>query len=173
MFQKKKDTLLPTDVADTPALSVDTRLPNPPILTCNEPIPLRILVKKTNDTTQSIYMQMLQIELISYTHIRAHNLQRTQVGSWVIFSGSNMSMLLGRGSDPVGTEWTIPSPLWDNIPLPNTVAPSFEICNISRTYELEVRVGFVHGSGGTMKVKCGLIIIIFGFVSPFFVDMCD
>lgn len=137
---------------DAPVLSVDTRLPNPPILTCNEPIPLRILVKKMSETSQSIFLQMVQIELISYTHIRAHDLERTEAGSWVLLSTSNMAIPLGKGTDPVGTEWTVPSGLWDRIPLPNTVAPSFETCNVSRSYQLEVRVGFTHGSNGIMMV---------------------
>lgn len=150
LFQKHSVPLFP-NVEEPPALSVDTRLPNPPILTCNEPIPLRILVKKLNDAPETVFLQMLQIELIAYTHIRAHDLRRTQAGSWVIVSTSNMSMPLGSPSDPAGTEWTIQPGFWDHIPLPNTVAPSFETCNISRTYELEVRIGFTYGSHGVMR----------------------
>lgn len=162
LFQKHSVPLFP-NVEEPPALSVDTRLPNPPILTCNEPIPLRILVKKLNDAPETVFLQMLQIELIAYTHIRAHDLRRTQAGSWVIVSTSNMSMPLGSPSDPAGTEWTIQPGFWDHIPLPNTVAPSFETCNISRTYELEVRIGFTYGSHGVMRV-CRKSIFSF---SPF------
>ncbi|KAI7650761.1 hypothetical protein KC318_g16198 [Hortaea werneckii] len=39
--------------------------------------------------------------------------------------------------------------MWRGQPLPNTVAPSFETCNISRHYEVDVRVGLSYnGSGG-------------------------
>jgi hypothetical protein len=41
--------------------------------------------------------------------------------------------------------WVLPSWLWENIPLPDTVPPSFDTCNISRTYELELTVGLTHG----------------------------
>ncbi|EDN05267.1 predicted protein, partial [Histoplasma mississippiense (nom. inval.)] len=41
--------------------------------------------------------------------------------------------------------------MWDRIPLPTSVAPSFDTCNISRTYDLDIRVGLTHGSSGVMK----------------------
>lgn len=66
-------------------------------------------------------------------------------------------MILGRGDDPEGTEWKIDATMWNRIPLPNTVAPSFETCNIARTYELEIRVGLAHGSPGAIKVCTGHI----------------
>ena len=88
---------------------------------------------------------MLQVELISYTKILAQDLTRTESGSWVIMSRSNMSIPLGKPEDPVGTDWTIDPNLWNRYPLPNSVAPSFETCNIERSYELEIRVGLTHG----------------------------
>lgn len=100
---------------------------------------------------------MLQIELIAYTNILAHDLARTETGSWVIFSRSNMGKALGGGADPVGKEWTIDPSLWNLIPLPNSVAPSFETCNVSRSYELEIRIGLSRGSTGDVKVSLMLI----------------
>lgn len=141
------------DLAEPPRLSADARLPNPSILTCNEPIPLRLLVKKMSETSESIFLQMLQVELIAYTNILAHDLSRTESGSWVILSRSNMGMAVGRGTDPVGTEWTIDPSLWNHTPLPNSVAPSFETCNISRSYELEIRIGLSRGNVSTLRVS--------------------
>lgn len=132
---------------------MDARLPNPSILTCNEPVPLRLIATKLTETSDTILLQMLQIELISYTKILAHDLTKTETGSWVIMSRSNMGLPLGRPGDPVGTHWTIDPKLWSTLPLPNSVAPSFETCNIERAYELEVRVGLTHGSPGNMKVR--------------------
>lgn len=133
-------------------LSVDARLPSPPLLTCNEPIPLRVLVQKLTDSSEDVTLQTIQIELIGYTHIRAHGLVRKESGSWVILSRSSLNMLIGRGEDPLGKEWTIDPSLWKGIPLPNTVAPSFETCNISRNYEVEIRVGLQHGSKRMVNV---------------------
>ncbi len=153
---KKKSSIFsrspnPTD-PEPPRVSVDARLPNPSILTCNEPVPLRLMAKKLNDSPDTIFLQMLQIELIAYTKILAHDLTRQENSSWVVMSRSNMGLALGQPSDAPGTEWTLDPKLWSTLPLPNSVAPSFETCNIERTYELEVRVGLTHGVPGNMKV---------------------
>lgn len=137
---------------EPPRFQVDARLPNPPVITCNEPLPLRILVQKLSASSETVFLQMLQMELHGYTHIRAHELTRTESGSWVLTSQSNMNMPLGTGDNPVGKEWKVDPRFWNSIPLPNTVAPSFDTCNISRTYELEVRVGLAHGAPGSIKV---------------------
>jgi hypothetical protein len=137
--------------SEPPAFQVDARLPNPAILTCNEPIPLRVLVQRLNDSDASVYLSMFQIELFGYTSVRAHDLKRVEGGSWVITSLANMNMPLAPSSEKSQSEWKLPTRLWDNIPLPNTVAPSFDTCNISRRYELEVRVGLSHGSSTGMR----------------------
>ncbi|KAJ5109731.1 hypothetical protein N7532_002376 [Penicillium argentinense] len=139
--------------SDPPKVTLDARLPNPSILTCNEPVPLRMILKKTTDSPDIIYLQMLQIELIAYTKILAHDLTWQETGSWVVVSRSNMNMPLGKPGDAANTEWTIDPTLWTNLPLPNSVAPSFETCNIERSYELEVRIGLMHGTPGAMKVR--------------------
>ncbi|KAL4801933.1 hypothetical protein BDV18DRAFT_147854 [Aspergillus unguis] len=156
LFHKGSKSRL-KDAADSLRVSADLRLPNPSILTCNEPIPMRILVSKLSESFETVFLQMLQIELISYTHIQAQDLKRTETGSWVIMSRSNMGVPLGRGGDPAGTEWTIDANMWNRLPLPPSVAPSFQTCNISRSYELEVRVGLAHGSIGNLKSQ--LIVI--------------
>ena len=135
----------PDEEQEPPAFQVDARLPNPAILTCNETMPLRVLVSRLNDSDASVYLSMFQIELFGYTNVRAHDLKRTETGSWVLTSLANMNMpLLNNATDKAQREWKLPAKLWD-FPLPNTVAPSFDTCNISRRYELEVRVGLAHG----------------------------
>lgn len=143
---------------DPPHISVDARLPHPSILTCNEPVPLRLIVKKLNDSPDTVFLQMLQIELISYTKIVAHDLTCEEKNIWVILSRSNMGVPLGQPSDKSGTDWTIDPRLWNTLPLPNSVAPSFETCNIERRYVLEVRVGLTHGTTGNMKVCSRLVL---------------
>ncbi|ODH41751.1 hypothetical protein ACO22_01329 [Paracoccidioides brasiliensis] len=151
LFQKSNPPSLIDLDEEPPKFSVDARLPSPPIITCNEPFPLRILVKKLNESSETIFLQMIQVELIAYTHIRAHDLTRSESGSWVIISLSNMNIPLIDGNVPAGKEWKVDSSLWDRIPLPSSVAPSFDTCNISRTYDLDVRVGLTHGLSGAMK----------------------
>ncbi|PVI06714.1 hypothetical protein DM02DRAFT_609516 [Periconia macrospinosa] len=136
------------DVSSTasPRVSVDARLPNPAILTINHNLPLKILVKNMGERGKNIYLQMLQIELIGYTKVRAHEVTRTESNSWLLASMSNMAIPIGSPSDPVGTEVPINQEYWSDKLIPNTVAPTFQACNLSRFYEIEVRVGLGYGS---------------------------
>lgn len=148
LFKKSDHEKQPVE---PPTFQVDARLPNPAILTCNEPLPLRVLVQRLGDSDADVYLSMFQIELVGYTHIRARDLNRTESGSWVIKSLANMNMPLNMPKLKSQNEFKIPSTLWETVPLPNTVAPSFETCNISRRYELEIRVGLSHGVGGASR----------------------
>lgn len=68
-------------------------------------------------------------------------------------STSNMNIQLGSSSDnESGKELNIDAKLWNHIPLPNTVAPSFETCNLSRNYFLDVKVGLAYGSPQNISV---------------------
>ncbi|EEQ33147.1 arrestin [Microsporum canis CBS 113480] len=153
-----------------PRFSVDARLPSPPILTCNEPLPLRILIKKLNDSNETVHLQLLQLELISYTHVRAQDLTRTESGSWVIVTRSNIGMPLGNGSERAGKEWKMDAEMWNRIPLPNSVSPSFETCNLSRAYELEIRVGLAYGPVGSKQdlivLPLRMAVQVFSGIAP-------
>ncbi|OCK77532.1 hypothetical protein K432DRAFT_304003 [Lepidopterella palustris CBS 459.81] len=152
IFDAMRKSSVPTATIDSeapkppPRFVVDARLPNPAILTCNKDIPLRVLVKNMSERSKQVYLQMLQIELIGYTKVRAHEIQRMESNSWIIISLSNMNIPLGAPTDPVGTEVSVNQEYWSGRTLPNSVAPTFETCNISRFYELEVRVGLGYGS---------------------------
>ena len=212
-----KPPLTPTGAdSTTPEITLDARLPNPAILTCNEKIPLRMMVKCLNECREQLYLQSLQVELVGYTHIRAGDVHRDEVSNWIIISLSNMAQLLhmvqmpqeqqqqeepaGKGSTPAAgqvkdddvapptplereetgaagpsfpstttkktptsdtkskepatptpssaTEPTckIPAHFWSSNPLPPSVSPTFSSCNISRRYDLEIRVGIGYGA---------------------------
>lgn len=132
------------------AFQVDARLPDPAIITCREPLPLRIIIERLNNSNSSIYLSMLQIELIGNTEIRAHDLHRKESGSWLLVSQANMGVPLEHPANKTNV-WTVPSHFWENIPLPSTVVPTFKTCNISRTYEVEIRVGLTHGLADGQK----------------------
>ncbi|KAL9006871.1 MAG: hypothetical protein Q9188_000402 [Gyalolechia gomerana] len=122
---------------------IDARLPDPAILTCNEPLPLRLMVTKLNDSPATVFLQLLQIELVAKTAVRAHHLSRVNLTSTVVISKSNMRMRLVEQKRVM----EIDKGHWRDIPLPNSVAPSFDTCNISRSYDLHVKVGLLHGFG--------------------------
>lgn len=156
---------------DLVRFSVDARLPNPAILTLNEDLPLRVLIKQINERNDPVYLQMLQIELVGYTHVRAHELTRTESNSWIIASFSNMAIPIGAPSDVAGTETPINPEYWSDKPLPNSVSPSFDTCNISRSYELEVRVGlgygsYKHGQDQLVVLPLRLPVKVFSGIEP-------
>lgn len=148
MFKKKQ-----TPLSDTaPQGEVDARLPSPAILTCNEPLPLRLLVRKLNESPEQVFLMSLQVQLFGQTEVRAMDISRTETSTWVLMSLTGLSLPIGSPSDAVRTESLVDSNLWDRIPLPNTVAPSFHTCNLTRRYELEVRVGLGYGVPGEIQV---------------------
>ena len=136
-------------------------MPDPPIATCNETIPLRILITKKNDTPATIYLQSLSISLIGYTQVRAHELRRQEGSHWVIASLANVHKPLSNTPSVDGSKVIeIDQQLWNQLALPNVVCPSFETCNITRHYEVEVKVGLSWGSSKHINVSWS---IHFGF----------
>lgn len=125
-----------------PSVEVCAWLPHPCILTCNSPIPLEIDVTKKMPSTQAVFLIAVQIELIGTTRIRCYDMVETIVNRFVVVSNPNLHIPLTRTpDDEVGTKIQVPNDIWRNIPLPNTVCPSFTACNLSRTYSLDVKLG--------------------------------
>lgn len=136
---------------DPPLLQVEARLPVNTIITCNEPLPLRLLVTKLNETSVKIYLSTLQIELIARTHVRAHGLERVDTTSSILTSKSNMTVQIGSSKDEAHVALVVPPWLWENILVPDTVPPSFNTCNLSRKYELDITIGLTHGDSGAPR----------------------
>lgn len=150
MFGKKKELKL----SDTPPKGeIDARLPSPAVLTCNQPVPLRILVKKTAESPESVFLTSLQVNLIGTTEVRAADVVRHETSNWVLVNATNLTREIGKVEDPVGKDTVLDgAELWEQVPLPNTVAPSFGTCNIERRYEIEVKVGIGYGLNGEIQV---------------------
>ncbi|KAK5113951.1 hypothetical protein LTR62_003074 [Meristemomyces frigidus] len=137
----RKELSVSSSSPEAPSISVDARLPEPAILTCNQKVPVRIIVKKLSNLNATVHLQSLQISLIGVTKIRAHEIHRAEHNSLVIMSNSNMRLPLEWPNDAANSEVVLDSSMWQGQRLPVTVAPSFEACNISRLYHLDVRVG--------------------------------
>ncbi|KAI9718502.1 MAG: hypothetical protein M1828_006685 [Chrysothrix sp. TS-e1954] len=168
-----------------PKITLDARLPNPPIITCNEKIPLRLLVIRQNDSPEPLYLNSLQIELIGSTHIRAHDIAHNENSSWLIMSRSNMATLLSskkpvRKPSPQSEKTAVASepdrpeeiPIdptaWD-VRIPNSVAPTFETCNITRKYDLYIQAGIGYGSNHNKNqviIPLRLPILVYSGIHP-------
>ena len=138
-----------------PSIGVEGRLPDPAIIYCNEVLPLRILITRQNDSRANVFLQSLHIELLGYTGIRAQELRRSEVTSWIIMTSSDMKIPIkessrsGQGDRVLEVE----PRLWSQRPLPNTVTPTFETCNLARTYSLDVKIGLSWGCGNEIYVR--------------------
>lgn len=148
VFAKKAKPISNT----APQGEVDARLPSPPILTCNKPLPMRILLRKTSTSPEHVFLMSLQVNLLGTTGVKASDVIRHETSTWAVTSLTGLSIPIGSPNDPIGTETAIDSELWDAIPLPNTVAPSFITCNLARRYELEARIGLGYGHPGEIQV---------------------
>ncbi|PHH58569.1 hypothetical protein CDD81_5207 [Ophiocordyceps australis] len=129
-----------------PSIEMSARLPHPPVLTCNKPVPLRLIAKKLVKSPEQVYLVSFELNLIGITELRSHNVYTKKMNRWVVVANSSLCLpLASSGPEEAGQEFVVPDDLWSNKPLPNTVAPSFVTCNISRRYELEVRLGLSWG----------------------------
>ncbi|KAI5855569.1 hypothetical protein GGS23DRAFT_589617 [Durotheca rogersii] len=142
LFSSRLSSSIPQGHADeaAPSVEMSARIPFPSILTCNGPLPLRLIARKLVPTREVVYLTSLEISLIGYTQVRVHDLQHTERTTWVLLSAplNTFTIALGSPDDPVDTEFEVPSNLWRDRRLPNTVAPSFRTCNLARRYEIEV-----------------------------------
>ena len=113
-----------------PSIEMSARLPHPSILTCNKPVPLRLIAKKQSQSAASVSLVALQMDLVAQTAVRCQDLLNTEITRWVIMSRQGLSIPVSKPDDPVNKETVIPDNLWSSTPLPNTVMPSFVTCNL-------------------------------------------
>ncbi|KAI1372008.1 hypothetical protein F4677DRAFT_277116 [Hypoxylon crocopeplum] len=144
-FGSKSSPATPTENSNQPPPSIEmsARIPFPSILTCNEPLPLRIIARKLAPTTareQQVYLTALEIALVGYTQVRVQTLENMERTKWVLLSAPQLSppLALNPSTDPVDAEFEVPKSLWQDRRLPNTIAPSFRTCNLARRYEIEI-----------------------------------
>jgi hypothetical protein len=132
-----------------PSVELSARLPHPPTLTCNQPIPLRLVAKKLVDSPEELFLVSFEMVLIGITEIRCHNIFNRRVNNWIVASSPSLNIpLTSSPTDEIGKELVLPDEIWRNKPLPNTIAPSFVTCNLVRRYELEIKLGVAWGKPG-------------------------
>ncbi|KAM3449971.1 hypothetical protein MY3296_006499 [Beauveria thailandica] len=144
LFGIKKNSFEAEPPANPPpppqSVELSARLPHPLVLTCNRPVPLRLIAKKLVNNPQQVYLTSIQIDLIGTTVLSAHGQILQKSNRWVIASNPQLEVPLITPTGEVGSEIIVPDEPWSQKPLPNTVAPSFTTCNISRRYEVQILV---------------------------------
>ncbi|GME23990.1 putative arrestin domain-containing protein [Neofusicoccum parvum] len=133
------------------SILVDARLPKPAILFCNHDVPLDITIRKVNAFSGQLYLQSLQVTLIGYTQIQTQAASRRKVDTWVVMSNCNLDIPIGYPEDAAGAHMALPPMLWRHKPVPASVTPSFDVCGVSRHYELEITLGLTYESPHTSR----------------------
>lgn len=144
--------MLPGPHGSDPAwVEVSAYFPLEPTLTCNSALPIRLCIRKLVEYCRSLTLQNLQIMLKGYTNYRTQASEHVNTQSWIIQSLCNLNLPIGREAERIGTEIDIGTSLWDSRLLPESVVPTFKTCNIWRTYELDILLGFQYGSSSVSK----------------------
>lgn len=79
--------------------------------------------------------------LIETTQIRAESSYESSDRFWIIQTTANMKQPIFPELVHSGFTSCLSTELWAHHRLPSSLAPNFEICNIKKTYQLEVRLG--------------------------------
>ncbi|KAK0720923.1 hypothetical protein B0H67DRAFT_644119 [Lasiosphaeris hirsuta] len=132
-------------VEGAPSIEMSARVPHPAVLTCNKPIPLRLIAKKLALADAEVFLIAMQVDLVGRTVVRCQDLIHTETTRWVILSRHGLSISVSSPGDAVGAEIVVPDTMWHDMPLPNTVMPSFVTCNLSRDYQLDIKLGLAWG----------------------------
>lgn len=120
---------------------VDVELLHGPCLCVGQPIPLRIRLTKRCEEQCKIWLNDFQTILIETTQARAHGSTETLDRFWTVQTVANMKTRLRAEDAPIGHVVEVPESMWTPHPLSSSMIPNFEVCNIKRAYELELRLG--------------------------------
>jgi hypothetical protein len=83
--------------------------------------------------------------LIETTQIQVHGSVRAASHCWMVQTVVNLKQELCFHNEPAGTTIEVPKAMWASHPVPLALSPSFETCNIKRSYQLVLRLGFQNG----------------------------
>lgn len=121
---------------------VEIELLNGPWLLLGQPLPLSIKIKKLHGKDCRIYLNSFQTQLIETTQIQARGSSEISQRSWIIQTLANIEQKVCADDSPFGTVTVLSKAIWISHALPSALTSSFEICNIKRSYRLEIQIGF-------------------------------
>ncbi|KAE8308798.1 hypothetical protein BDV41DRAFT_591785 [Aspergillus transmontanensis] len=127
------------------AYQVDVELLNGQCLLLGYPIPLKIKLTKVGDRECFVWLNDFQTMLVGSTETHASGLVEKDTQFQVIQTMTNIHHVVCHDGASNGAELSIGDSLWKKHRLPIALTPSFETCNISQTYKLEVRLGLQSG----------------------------
>ncbi|KAF7131279.1 hypothetical protein CNMCM5793_004393 [Aspergillus hiratsukae] len=106
---------------------------------------MAISITRINGPGCDLVLNDFQSMLIETTEVRAHGSVETRTYLYVLQTVSNMRKRAYAGGTPAGSTVSLDKDLWKHHPLPYSLTPTFETCNIHRGYKLQIRLGFLFG----------------------------
>ncbi|KAI6249617.1 hypothetical protein HI914_01351 [Erysiphe necator] len=138
-----------TDI--TPIGELLVRFPQPAILISSEHLPLELSIRKLNKCSKQLFLVSFSLHIISQVKAIANRMEKINSSTWVFANLCGLSIEIGSVNDNENTECFISQNLWCHLQIPSNIGPSFQTCNISRSYELDIRVGL--GFGTTKNIQ--------------------
>lgn len=130
-------------------LVLDMRFPN--YFNPTQPLPIRLFIismasPQTLPTSSVLYLDELTFKLYATTDTRAQMYSKQHTHSVTLLNKTKMGIQLpisefSRTSVPnLPDVWEVelPPTLWENVFIPDSVPPTFQTCNITRSYSFEV-----------------------------------
>ncbi|KAL4978117.1 hypothetical protein BDW66DRAFT_149545 [Aspergillus desertorum] len=134
------------------------KLLNGPFLFLDQPIPLAVELTSLDINTDAvplgrasipipISLHDFQTMLVETTKVRARGIEESHTRFHIVQTMSNLRHPLihsngsGNGRRASVLCLRVDDTLWSRFSIPRLLTPSFETCNISRSYKLEIRLG--------------------------------
>ncbi|KAL3263783.1 hypothetical protein ABHI18_001424 [Aspergillus niger] len=125
---------------------IEVELVNGPFVLLGHPIALGVKVINVNDEKPDISLRDFQSMLIETTDIRAHGIIQRVTRSWIIQTMTNLSQPFVTGGGPTaGFVMSLDEGVWSRHSVPHCLTPTFETCNVTRSFKLEIRLGIEFG----------------------------
>jgi hypothetical protein len=136
---------------------VSAKLLNGPFLFLGQPIPLAVEVTDTNQSSNDISLLDFQSMLFETTEVRARGAAESVTRPWMVQTIANLRQLFVPEFRNDETVCVVNNNLWSRHNVPLFLTPTFETCNISRRYKLEIRLGIGFGEN---NVSSRLLLLI-------------
>ncbi|KAF9884784.1 hypothetical protein FE257_001274 [Aspergillus nanangensis] len=128
-------------VPNSTTYQVDIKLASSGCIFLGRPIPLKVYITRMKGIECEVFLNDYQSMLIETTNIQALGHFETRKHCQVIQTVSNMGQSVSPRNTPIQSSLCIHDDLWKAHRLPYNLTPTFETCNISRNYKLEIRLG--------------------------------
>ncbi|KAL3450768.1 hypothetical protein BJX65DRAFT_304923 [Aspergillus insuetus] len=131
-----------------PICEIEATLLNGPFLVLGQPIPLRVEITHLPGlfSNYSVSLQDFQSMLIEATEVRAKGSSEFKTRSWIIQTMANLRQSLVPGYDDMAEPvLRVDEGVWTRHVVPTFLTPTFETCNVSRNFKLEIRLGIWFG----------------------------